>query len=279
MRPFLGPIGDAQRRSDTPTMRRHAKQAAVAEAGSDGLFRGPSIIVVTSRWRGHSRPMKVCANASRPQAGSSLCSAPPVAAISPNKRAIPGDRGASSDRDSLLDSAIRDAERAPACCDHERLEVEPSITPGPTSASAAICSQVRRLAVGAMILATVLAPTPEMSDPPGPCPPPSSLRSGGAALQRRRSSVQQTIGPHRSAAETRREADLRRPSVPVVDELGHLPMDGTCAHCVLEVVSRGYERRSIVLTYNRAFGDWGAISADGDVARDILESLLHHAKA
>jgi DNA replication protein DnaC len=41
------------------------------------------------------------------------------------------------------------------------------------------------------------------------------------------------------------------PSVLVVDELGYLPMDQTSAHWIFQVVSRRYERGSIVLTSNR----------------------------
>jgi len=63
----------------------------------------------------------------------------------------------------------------------------------------------------------------------------------------------------------------------VIDELGYLPMDATSAHWIFQVVSRRYERGSIVLTSNRGFGDWGAVFADGVVATAILDRLLHHA--
>jgi DNA replication protein DnaC len=67
------------------------------------------------------------------------------------------------------------------------------------------------------------------------------------------------------------------PSVLVIDELGYLPMDATSAHWIFQVVSRRYERGSIVLTSNRGFGDWGQVFADGVVATAILDRLLHHA--
>jgi DNA replication protein DnaC len=60
-------------------------------------------------------------------------------------------------------------------------------------------------------------------------------------------------------------------------KLGYLPMDATSAHWIFQVVSRRYERGSIVLTSNRGFGDWGAVFADGVVATAILDRLLHHA--
>lgn len=43
------------------------------------------------------------------------------------------------------------------------------------------------------------------------------------------------------------------------------------------MVSRRYERGSIVLTSNRGFSDWGAVFADQVVAAAILDRLLHHA--
>jgi DNA replication protein DnaC len=67
------------------------------------------------------------------------------------------------------------------------------------------------------------------------------------------------------------------PSVLVIDELGYLPMDAASAHWIFQVVSRRYERGSIVLTSNRGFGDWGQVFADQTVATAILDRLLHHA--
>jgi DNA replication protein DnaC len=67
------------------------------------------------------------------------------------------------------------------------------------------------------------------------------------------------------------------PSVLVIDELGYLPMDATSAHWIFQVVSRRYERGSIVLTSNRGFSDWGQVFADQVVAAAILDRLLHHA--
>ena len=63
----------------------------------------------------------------------------------------------------------------------------------------------------------------------------------------------------------------------MVDELGYLPMDQTSANWIFQVVSRRYERGSIVLTSNRGFSDWGAVFTDQVVAAAILDRLLHHA--
>lgn len=67
-----------------------------------------------------------------------------------------------------------------------------------------------------------------------------------------------------------------KPSVLVVDEVGYLPLDRASANMVFQLVSRRYERGSIVLTSNKAFSDWGQVFADDVLATAILDRLLHH---
>lgn len=67
------------------------------------------------------------------------------------------------------------------------------------------------------------------------------------------------------------------PSVLVIDELGYLPLDQASANWIFEVVSRRYEKASIVLTSNRGFSDWGQVFADSVVATAIVDRLLHSA--
>ncbi|WP_456243254.1 ATP-binding protein [Thermacetogenium phaeum] len=42
------------------------------------------------------------------------------------------------------------------------------------------------------------------------------------------------------------------------------------------MISRRYERGSIILTSNRGFGQWGEIFGDTIIATAILDRLLHH---
>src|SRR5918911_4507961 len=67
------------------------------------------------------------------------------------------------------------------------------------------------------------------------------------------------------------------PSVLVVDELGYLPMDQASANWIFQVVSRRYDKGSIILTSNRGFGDWHQVFADPVVAAAIVDRLLHRA--
>src|SRR5947209_12471017 len=46
------------------------------------------------------------------------------------------------------------------------------------------------------------------------------------------------------------------PSVLVVDELGYLPMDQASANCIFQVVSRRYDKGSVILPSNPGFPAW-----------------------
>ena len=54
-------------------------------------------------------------------------------------------------------------------------------------------------------------------------------------------------------------------------------LDQQSANWIFQVVSRRYEKGSIVLTSNRGFGDWNQVFADPVVASAIIDRLLHNA--
>ncbi|WP_319016593.1 ATP-binding protein [Desulfoluna spongiiphila] len=58
--------------------------------------------------------------------------------------------------------------------------------------------------------------------------------------------------------------------------LGYLPFEPNAAHLFFQLVSRRYERGSLLLTSNRAVGEWGHVFSDAVVATAILDRLLHH---
>lgn len=62
----------------------------------------------------------------------------------------------------------------------------------------------------------------------------------------------------------------------VIDEIGYLPFDKQGANLFFQLISKRYEKHSIILTSNRSFSDWGEIFGDNVIASAILDRLLHH---
>ncbi|MGD9897103.1 MAG: IS21-like element helper ATPase IstB [Candidatus Methylacidiphilaceae bacterium] len=67
-----------------------------------------------------------------------------------------------------------------------------------------------------------------------------------------------------------------KPKLLVVDELGYLPFEPNAAHLFFQLVSRRYERGSLLITSNRNVSEWGTVFGDPVVATAILDRLLHH---
>lgn len=67
-----------------------------------------------------------------------------------------------------------------------------------------------------------------------------------------------------------------RPSVLVVDEVGYLRLEREEANMFFQLISRRYERGSMIITSNKSFHEWGAVLGDDILATAILDRLLHH---
>jgi DNA replication protein DnaC len=83
---------------------------------------------------------------------------------------------------------------------------------------------------------------------------------------------------HRDAKEDRLDHRLKmlcRPKLLILDEMGYFPLDRLAAQFLFQLVSRRYQRGSIILTSNKSYGDWGDILADQVLATAILDRLLH----
>jgi DNA replication protein DnaC len=70
---------------------------------------------------------------------------------------------------------------------------------------------------------------------------------------------------------------LERYQLLVVDEVGYLPLERQAANLLFALVSRRYERGSIIVTSNRGFEQWGEILGDAIVAAALIDRLVHHA--
>jgi len=73
-----------------------------------------------------------------------------------------------------------------------------------------------------------------------------------------------------------RLAQLSKPKLLIVDEFGSLPLEPQAAHLFFALVSRRYERGSMLVTSNRSVSEWGSVLNDPVVGTAILDRLLHH---
>jgi DNA replication protein DnaC len=62
-----------------------------------------------------------------------------------------------------------------------------------------------------------------------------------------------------------------------LDELGFLAFDNRNADLIFQVVSRRYEKKSLVLTTNLAFAEWHTVFPSATCATALVERVVHHA--
>jgi len=68
------------------------------------------------------------------------------------------------------------------------------------------------------------------------------------------------------------------PRLLCIDELGYLTFDNRAADLLFQVVSRRYERRSLLVTTNLAFKEWGTIFPNAACVTALIDRLTHHAE-
>jgi len=106
----------------------------------------------------------------------------------------------------------------------------------------------------------------------------AAVLQGHSALFVEASAMILDLGAQESArALERRLRHYARPALLCIDEIGYLSYDARAADLLFQVISRRYERRSVVVTTNLAFRDWADIFPNASCVTALIDRLTHHA--
>lgn len=80
-------------------------------------------------------------------------------------------------------------------------------------------------------------------------------------------------------ATERRLKRYTSPDVLILDELGYVPCDSRAADLLFNIISRRHEQRSVVITTNLAFKQWGSVFQDASCLGALVDRFAQHCHA
>jgi len=63
----------------------------------------------------------------------------------------------------------------------------------------------------------------------------------------------------------------------IIDELGYVPFSKAGAELLFQVLAERHERKSVIITTNKGFGDWTEIFGDASLTAALLDRITHRA--